>query len=233
MLGVVALNAQNAPGTGARLAIRSGIVEVQRGNVWQPVMAGESLNAGQRIRTGRGSMASLEIGPDKMVTLNEQSEVQVGAGPIVRLESGSMKVLSASAILIATKDAVLEPAIVPLDLELGYEADRLNLSVFSGAVRNGSMIIRGGNPDPSVRTYSAGRMFPRRNDFEREREWPTVYANPNFMFGNSDPTAGAIVPPTVNNPTHPAYRPTQIVPPMSDPLRVPVMPQPPPDRSRR
>jgi hypothetical protein len=49
-----------------------------------------------------------------------------------------------------------------------------------------------------------------------------IYVYPYFLYGNVDPFEGRIVPPVVNNPTHPAYRPTQIVPPMSDPLRVPV-----------
>jgi hypothetical protein len=50
----------------------------------------------------------------------------------------------------------------------------------------------------------------------------TFYVYPYVSLGNADPNAGAIVPPVVNNPTNPGYRPTQIVPPMSDPIRVPV-----------
>jgi hypothetical protein len=150
---------------------------------------------------------------------------QSTAAPLVQLENGSMKVFSASDIQIAAKDTKLESADRPLDLELGYQGDKLNLTVFSGAVRNGSMIIRGANDDPSVRTYSTNKN-PRRNDRYEQQIIvdPTFYVYPYFMYGNSNPNpnAGRIVPPVVNNPTNPGYRPTQIVPPMSDPIRVPV-----------
>jgi len=228
--GATVLNAQSSAGPNARLAIRSGIVEVERGTIWVPITVSQFLSAGERIRTGSGSLAALEFGPGKVVTLNEQSVVQIGpkaqdgqAAPILQLESGSMKVFSASDIQIAAKDTMLESADRPLDLELGYQADKLSLTVFNGAVRNGSLVIRGGNEDPSVRTYSVNRN-PRRNDPYGQQIVvdPTFYVYPYFLYGNPNPNAGRIVPPVVNNPTNPGYRPTQIVPPMSDPIRVPV-----------
>jgi hypothetical protein len=222
LFSLTALNAQPASPLNPRLVIRSGLVEVQRGNTWLPVSLGDSLTAGDRIRTASGSTAALEVGPGKVITLNEQSQVQVGQSPapIVQLESGSMKVFSASDIQVSAKDTILESDASPLDLELGYQADKLNLTVFNGAVRTGPMIIRGGNQDPTVRTYTANGVSSRRN--QNIIANPTFYIYPYFMYGYPDPNAGRIVPPVVRNPTNPGYRPTQIVPPMSDPIRVPV-----------
>jgi FecR protein len=223
--GVGVLTAQSTPAPTARLVIRSGLVEVQRGNVWKPIAAGEPVNPGERIRTGSGSRAAVEIEPGKVVTLNELSEIQIqlapsASSPLVQLESGSMKVVSASNIQVAAKDTKLESTDRPVDLELGYDADKLNLTIFNGSVRNGPMVINGGNQDPNVRTYTAGT----RPQFEITDDVPipTFYVYPYFLYGNRDPNEGKIVPPVVNNPTNPAYRPTQIVPPMSDPIRVPV-----------
>src|SRR5262249_20203510 len=153
LISVAILNAQVTASVNARLAIRSGVVEVQRGNTWQAIGAGERLNPGERIRTAKGSSAALEIGPGKIITLNEQSQVLIGQSngtPIVELESGSMKVFAASDIQVAAKDTMLESTDRPLDLELGYQADSLNLTVFNGAVRNGAVIIRG-NEDEITR----------------------------------------------------------------------------------
>jgi FecR protein len=226
------LIAQSPAVPDARLAIRSGIVEVQRGNIWVPITISEPLRAGERIRTGSGSLAAIEFGQGKVVTLNEQSVVQIGpigstgssgGAAIVQLENGSMKVFSTSDIQIAAKDTTLETADRPVDLELGYQSDKLNLTVFSGAVRNGSMIIHGGNDDPTVRTYTANRNLRRNDSYGQQIVVdPTFYVYPYFMYGNPNPNAGRIVPPVVNNPTNPGYRPTQVVPPMADPIRVPV-----------
>jgi ferric-dicitrate binding protein FerR (iron transport regulator) len=208
----------------AKLAVRSGVVEVQRGNTWLPISAGERLTPGERIRTAKGSSAALEIGLGKMITLNDLSQVLIiesNGRPIVELESGSMKVFAATDIQVAAKNTMLETADQPLDLELGYQADRLNLTVFNGAVRNGPVIIRGENEDSRTRTNGPyGPDASQRHGAVTAN--PTYYVYPYFLYGNHDPNAGAIVPPVVNNPTNPGYRPTQIVPPMSDPIRVPV-----------
>ena len=52
--GAAVLTAQSFPSRNARLAIRSGIVEVQRGNMWLQIASGETINAGEHIRTGAG-----------------------------------------------------------------------------------------------------------------------------------------------------------------------------------
>jgi hypothetical protein len=227
-LAVGVVHAQSTSGPTARLVIRSGTVEVQRANGWVPIAAGEIVNPGERIRTGTGSRAAVEIEPGKVVTLNESSEIQLGlatsSSPLVQLEGGSMKVISSSNIQVAAKDTKLESTDKPVDLELGYEADKLNLTIFNGAVRNGPVVIHGGTEDPNVRTYSAGTR--PQYDVSNEVPYPTFYIYPYFLYGHRDPirdpNEGKIVPPVVNNPTNPGYRPTQIVPPMSDPIRVPV-----------
>lgn len=233
-LSIATLNGQSSTTRIPRLAIRSGLVEIQRGNEWSPASLGESLNPGERIRTASRSTAALDMGPGRVVTLNEQSVVKIGqvspsdASPIVELESGSMKVFSAADIQVSAKDTILESAAQPLDLELGYQADKLNLTVFNGAVRNGPVIIRGENQDANVRSNTTNGMDRRRENgvpWRRNGDIiadPSFYIFPYFLYGTADPNEGKIVPPVVNNPTNPGYRPTQIVPPMSDPIRVPV-----------
>ena len=219
--GVVVLNAQQ--NSSARLAIRTGLVEVQRGNIWLPITLGDFLRPGESVRTAAGSTAAISVGNDGVVALNERSQIQIGqsnVAPVVQLESGSMKVFSTEEMLVAVKDTVLEAAERPLDMELGYTADKLNLTVFSGAVRNGAMTIRGGVQDPRVRTLNANSRSAQRNGAAVPN--PTLYVYPYFLYGSPIPNDGRIVPPVVTNQTNPGYRPTQIVPPMSDPLRVPV-----------
>jgi hypothetical protein len=221
---IAPLAAQPGTSSSARLAIRSGIVEVERGGLWHPIGAGEALNPGERVRTGTGSTAAIEIGPRQVITLNEQSQVQIGrpGSALVQLETGSMKVFSASNVQLAAKDALLETTEPPVDLELGYRSDKLYLTVFNGAVRNGSVSIRGATEDPSVRTYVAGRRSAVNKAAVAD---PAFYIFPYFLYGWPDPNDGKISPPVVNSPTHPAYRPTQIVPPMPDPLHVPTTKQ--------
>ena len=225
VFGAAALQAQSLSEPNVKLVIRSGLVEVQRGNIWFPMTLGDVLRTGEHVRTANGSTAALQIGPESVVTLNEQSVVTIGqrasdGSAVVELERGSMKVFAPSDILVAAKDTMLESAERPLDLELGFQADKVNLTIFNGAVRNGSMIIRGGNQDPTMRTYVANGRSSREG--ENVLVNPTYYVYPYFLYGNPDPNAGRIVPPVVNNPTNPGFRPTQVVPPMSDPIRVPV-----------
>ena len=106
----------------------------------------------------------------------------------MQLESGSMKVFSSSDIQVGAKDTVLSTADRPVDLELGYQADKLNLTVFNGAVQNGPVIIRGGNEDPNVRRYTAnGRSSQQRGNVVAN---PVFYIYPYFLYGNPDPNAG-------------------------------------------
>jgi len=231
LINVVMLQAQTRAPEAGRLVIRVGVVEVERGNAWLPIGTGDTLRPGDRVRTGTGSSAAIEVAPDRMVTLNQASQIRIGStdkAPLVELENGSMKVFAGLDMQLGAKDTRFEVAERPLDLELGYEADNLNLTIFGGSVRNGAVTIRGGNQNPNARTYSAGGRLPR-NDVPLAIP-SSYYIYPYFVYGNQvygnqvrrNPNAGAIVPPVVNNPTNPGYRPTQIVPPMSDPIRVPV-----------
>lgn len=221
-MGMAVLNAQSLPQQNAKLAIRSGIVEVQRGNMWLMIVSGETLRGGEHIRTGAGSAAALEVAPGTVITLNELSQIKLGeprTAAAVQLETGSIKVSSTSDVKVAAKETILESAGQPVDLELGFVSDQLNLRVYNGVVKNGPVMIHGGNQDAGTRTYTAGRLEQRQ---PMEVSNPTFYIYPNFSYGSSNANNGAIVPPVVNNPTNPGYRPTQIVPPMPDPIRVPV-----------
>ncbi len=220
-LGVAAYAQSNAP-MNTMIVARSGIVEIQRGGGWVPLGASDPVNMGDRIRTGSGSSAAIQIEPGKIVTLREGSQIQIrGANgmPLVHLDSGDMKVFSASDIQVSAKDTVLETAERPLDMELGFQGDRLNVMVLGGAVRNGQVVIRGiQNLDARTFTANSANVLSQRNGYQVV--YPNVTIYPYFYFRNS--TQGSIVPPTVLNPTNPGYRPTQIVPPMTDPIRPPV-----------
>ena len=215
--------AQTPAQSSARLVARSGIVEVLRNNTWTQIASGEQINTGDRVRTATGSSAAHELGPGKIITLSQATEIQVrdsNGSPLVQLDSGNMKVFSATDIQIAAKDTMFQSVERPLDMQVGVQSDRLNLMVLSGAVRNGAVTIRG-TEDTSVRTYTAnGRSLHHGYSYPYPGLYSNFYIYPYFMYGN--PGTGAIVPPTVLNPTNPGYRPEQIVPPMSDPIRVPI-----------
>src|SRR5262245_37546176 len=113
LLGAVVLDAQSPIQAAASLVARSGTVEVQRGDAWWPISAGEPLVAADRVRTAAGSSAALEIGPGRIVTLNERSEIQLRPANLpsgVLLEAGSIKVFSTSDIQLAAKGTTLDTA---------------------------------------------------------------------------------------------------------------------------
>ena len=196
LIGSATVHAQTeAPAS--RLAVSSGTVEVQRGNVWSPIGAGEQLNPGESVRTSNGSSAAVDLGPGKVITLTERTQIQVrpaNGTSAVQLDSGSIKIFANSDLQIAAKDTILETAERPLDMELGYEADRLNLTVFSGAVRNGPIIVRG-NQDANAsysRTYTAGSHRP--DNAPVPAVYPDLYIYPYFMYGNRAAQSGPILP---------------------------------------
>jgi hypothetical protein len=233
-----AASAQTAQPT-VRLVGRSGTVEIQRGNIWMPLNSGDIINFGERVRTGARSSGAIELGPGKVATLSEKTEVQVRQSdgtPVVQLESGNMKVVSAEEdIQVAAKETVIQSTQSPVEIEVGRDDNGVSLTVITGAVRNGPIVIRSA-PDTSKRTYTAGNG--RRNDNTGvvytepppvvaypAPFYPYYYTTPYGLFpGRSPFPPQGTVPPVVYNPTHPGYRPDQIVPPMSNPLAVPIMP---------
>jgi hypothetical protein len=225
-----------------RLVIRSGVVEVLRDQVWQAVKPGELLNAGERVRTANGATAAIELERNKIVTLEENSEVEIqlvgSAGAhSIRLDSGSMKAFSPppeTAPLPQDRppQTAAQTSDKSLDLELDYQGDSLRLSISDRDGRSSSVTIRGAAPAmsaanrrPAEEPYYYPQFYQREQLYGNVLSSPTYYVYPFQVFsGRPDPNEGRIVPPVVTNPTNPGYRPTQIVPPMSDPIRVPVSP---------
>jgi len=223
MFSISALHAQTGVQSKARLIAVGGAVEVQRNNAWVQTAPGEQLNSGERVRTGTLSSAALELGPGKVITLAERTEIQLGesnGSPIVQLDGGNIKVSSAADIQVAAKDTMLQSVELPLDMQVGLQGGRLDLMVLTGAVRNGALTIRGVE-DSSVRTYTADARSMHHAD---AATYPAFYTYPYFMCAN--PGKGGISPPAVLNPTNPGYRPDQVVPPMSDPIRPPIQIRP-------
>src|SRR6266850_4429791 len=208
MSGIAALHAQTMAQSKARLVVVGGVVEVQRNNAWVQTAPGEQLNSGERVRTGMFSSAGLELGPGKVITLAERTEIQVGesnnGSPIVQLEGGNIKVFSATDIQVAAKDTMLQSVEQPLDMQVGLQGDRLNVMVLSGAVRNGSMTIHGAE-DTGIRTYTANSRSALYHGYSGAT-YPVFYIYPYFMYGNRG-NGG-------------------VVPPMSDPIRPPIQIRP-------
>jgi hypothetical protein len=55
----------------------SGTIEVFRNNSWIPLIANDSINSGEKIRTGNNSSATLQLGSGQLLTLGSNSELQV------------------------------------------------------------------------------------------------------------------------------------------------------------
>src|SRR5436853_1935705 len=138
MFSIAAVYAQTTAQSKARLVAVGGVVEVQRNNAWVQTAPGEQLNSGERLRTGMFSSAVLDLGPGKVITLAERTEIQVGesnGSPIVQLEGGNVNVFSTTDIQVAAKDTMLQSVERPLDMQVGLQGDRVNVMVLRGAVR--------------------------------------------------------------------------------------------------
>src|SRR5213592_503866 len=157
IISAASLQAQTASPSSARLGARSGIVEVQRNNTWSPIAAGDPISAGDRIRTASGSLAALELGPGKTITLSPSTEIQLrdpNGTLSVQLVAGNMKVFSAADIQVAANDTVLE------------------------GVKSGAMTIRGAE-DTSVRMDTAAGRSPHRRHFDSDPgAYPTFDSDP-------------------------------------------------------
>ncbi|PYR96321.1 MAG: hypothetical protein DMG12_26570 [Acidobacteria bacterium] len=218
---VVTVKAESA----ATLSGRIGNIQVQRNGAWMEARTGEQINPGEKVRTANGSAAAVELGPGKVVTLSENTQIEVRSSDgslSVRLESGNMKVVSASDIQVSARDTTLQSAARPLDIDLGYQADKLNLTVNAGAVRTGPIIIRG-TEDSAKRSYAPaanppqyGIPFGYSNIYGNSFGYPNAYSYPYMIFANP-----GFAQPNVQNP-YSGIMPGQIIAPMSDPLRPPV-----------
>jgi hypothetical protein len=206
LFGVAPLRAQQDLHTGVKLVARSGTVEVHRANGWVPLSVDDEVGPTERVRTADGSTAALELGPKKVVALREHTEIQLrdsGEMPSIELERGSVKVVSAANIEATSKDTMLEPP--PERMERTTDILPLPPPTFLA-------------PSLPPNVLYGDYIFP-----------PTYYVYPFSLgddrrggHGRQPRDSGAIVPPVVNNPTSPGYRPNQIVPPMSDPIHVPI-----------
>ena len=212
LFSTVTLNAQSR----ATLAARIGTVEVMRNGAWTVVGLGEAINAGERLRTGEGSSAAVDLGPGRIITLSEGSQIEVIASngsAAVRLEIGNIKVVSEGDIQVSTKETTLTTGDKPLHMELGYKGDDINVKVITGAVRNGPMVIWGAE-ESTKRIYSSGGRGRRSGSTV---VFPNVYFYPYVVYGNR-----TVIRNATEKPSYPGYWPSQIIPPMTNPLRPPV-----------
>jgi hypothetical protein len=188
----VPLQAQSSATLGGRI----GAVQIFRNGSWEQANPGDAIAIGERVRTGWASSAAVELRPGRVVILNDRSEGELGEAngfPSLQLRSGNMRVLSEANLPIS---AVPEK---PRDRELEPEKE---------AAHNIEIVIRT-RDDSRHRGYRSGH---RAGQFPNTVFSPNnIYFYPYLIFGGN-----------IQNPPNPGYSPSQIIPPMTDPLRPPV-----------
>jgi hypothetical protein len=209
LFGVAPLRAQQDLHTGVKLVARSGTVEVHRANGWVPLSVDDEVGPTERVRTADGSTAALELGPKKVIALREHTEIQLrDSGEMPSIHHGSMKVVSAANIEATPKQTMPETAMETIPETMEGPIDILPLPPLPALLA----------PSLPPNVLYGDYIFP-----------PTYYVYPFSLGddrrggrGRQPRDSGAIVPPVVNNPTSPGYQPNQIVPPMSDPIHIPI-----------
>jgi len=209
LFGVAPLRAQQDLQTGVKLVARSGTVEVHRANGWVPLAVDDEVGPTERVRTADGSTAALELSPKRVIALRERTEIQLrDSGEMPSIQRGSMKVVSAANIEATPKQTMQETALETAPETRERPIDILPLPPLPTLLE----------PSLPPNVLYGDYMFP-----------PTYYVYPFSLGddrrggrGRQPRDSGAIVPPVVNNPTSPGYQPNQIVPPMSDPIHVPI-----------
>lgn len=153
------LNGQQSPN---RLAVTGGTV-MAFNSVGTTIEARQAVSEGEKIRTGEGSFANLTVSNEGSITVGEKSHIEVlrlGQTPMIRLESGSVKVSSQHTdVQIMTRSGVFAATEWPFAMQLSVNEGGVNLDVSEGAVRiselGSGLTVR--SPTPSTyRTYVVG-----------------------------------------------------------------------------
>ena len=93
--------------------------------------------------------------------------------------------MSADDIQVSAKDTTLRAAEKPLDMELGYQADQLNLTVITGAVNSGAILIRG-IADSNTRTFVAdSRRAGSSAGYSSAQTGPNSFYISPYVCGNA------------------------------------------------
>lgn len=146
----------------ARLSRQAGAVEVGSVADWQPVVAGQTLTAGQRIVTGPGGQAALAL--TRGVTLRLDTDTRVALAGIDRL------VVERGAVYL---DAGPRPSVggsVRIDSAFGstrhlgtqYEV-RVNSEQMLVSVREGQVAVEGTGAAPARNVVQAGEQLGIRS----------------------------------------------------------------------
>ncbi len=212
--GLSALTAEaQSPAGPATIRAAGGLVEVSNGNNWIPATRDQSVEVGQRVRTGLASFAYVVAGQDKAVTLTSQTEIEfrdTGGQPAVFLEQGGLKVASGTEITVATKDSTFGSLGGPVEFQITYRDNTADVTVVRGAVRSGGSIFRAA-ADSGSRTYVVGGQ----QRHEAGTQYANVQINPyvGFWVGDQIITRSR------------GYSPFGILPRMKEPFRPPVHPR--------
>ena len=61
----------------ARISAETGTADVFRNNQWMPIVPGDAINSGEKVRTGSDSSVTLATGSGQIIVLNSNSEIQL------------------------------------------------------------------------------------------------------------------------------------------------------------
>ena len=153
-LSTAPLNAQSFAG----IVGGNGAVEVFRDASWIPASIPGTLAAGEKLRTGHGSFATLELASGAVAALGANAEVEVRDNRLF-VASGTVRVLATRMIEIGTVGIRLNGAEFPLEMEI-TQPDGLEpqVTVSSGAVRAGGVVLRAAT-DLDFRMLTKGKRL--------------------------------------------------------------------------
>ena len=179
----------------ARLTSGGGRIEVVRQNAPVPAVPNQLLLENDRLRTGNGSFATLELAPGNRIILREQTEVEllnIQTDLRISLERGAVKVLSNSQMVVMTKDGQFSNGAGALEMDLSYRDTKLTLAVASGSVNaaglTSNVAFAAVNNSPATRTYVSGghhnRIFAASSQpaYGAWYAYPYIYINPNVFM---------------------------------------------------
>jgi hypothetical protein len=203
LLHAAAAEAQLPPG---QIGSTGGVVEVVDSKGSAIATPGQPLSGSEKIRTGSASFVDLIMGINEEALVSEQSQIeirQLGASPLLWLESGRVKVSSHGANLqIQTKFGLFSAAEWPLEAEFTNLGGTVNVVVTEGRIRaqnvDSASVTFGAPENKGFRSYTAGSVNNPRIDVPPIS--PNLFVQACLPSGNK---TGAPTPPGTPVPAKP------------------------------
>jgi hypothetical protein len=190
-LGVLVMLAGAGPATAeaqARLMSGGGRIEVIRQGASAQAMRNQMFLENDRLRTGPGAFAWLDLGMGSRAVLSENTEVELQAavGSIrVLFVGGTLRMVSSAPMTVATGDGEFASVGGFLDMKLSYQEARLTFAIAKGSVNTIGLtpnVTVASAEDKAVRTYISGRHSYHKFDPVPHRKYPNLNIYPNAFF---------------------------------------------------